>query len=520
MSFRIWICAFIAAFGLGGCSTSPSPEFDGDQRSSTSSAAIVEGAELVDVSSEAVAPGGEEQPALADGDAQDPEPAPTEEQLKMRAMLQDIWMQPSFQRQLAQNWLRGSEVDPPLSLREGEFRLEVLDLITAGEPAKAVARLGDLQGPDASPVWDYMQGKLCAGNDDHEGAIREYVKAVNKYPSYRRAWQELGFAQMRANKHRSAAESFVEVISLGGSDPQTYGALGIAHFQAGHFGSAESAFRMVVMMDPREDRWKQALAECLGRQNKFADTINLLDGLIAKDRENPDLWKMQAFAYANLGDKEKAAANFEVVDRLGGADFVTLSNLGTIYLNDKLYTLAVDAYLKAIELEDRGGHEGVVQIANHLAMLSQYGEASRLVAGIEACYDDGLSQSDKLQLLKMRARLAASAGASEEQVALLQQIVQENPLDGDALLALAVHYQKEGDYEQAAFRYEQAARNSVFTAKAKRFHGQMLANQKRFSEAQSLLEASLQLSPEDDVQRLLDYVKSARVRAASKKSGK
>ena len=48
----------------------------------------------------------------------------------------------------------------------------------------------------------------------------------------------------------------------------------------------------------------------------------------------------------------------------------------------------------------------------------------------------------------------------------------------------------------------------------------MLANQKRFAEAQSLLEASLQLSPEDDVQRLLDYVKSARVRAASKKSGK
>ena len=67
---------------------------------------------------------------------------------------------------------------------------------------------------------------------------------------------------------------------------------------------------------------------------------------------------------------------------------------------------------------------------------------------------------------------------------------------------------------------ENIKKRDIISHKSKRFHGQMLANQKRFAEAQSLLEASLQLSPEDDVQRLLDYVKSARVRAASKKSGK
>ena len=69
---------------------------------------------------------------------------------------------------------------------------------------------------------------------------------------------------------------------------------------------------------------------------------------------------------------------------------------------------------------------------------------------------------------------------------------------------------------RSEFRYEQAARNLDFAAKAKRLHGQLLANEKRFADAERLLQASLQLKQADDVQQLLDYVKSAKARAASK----
>jgi Flp pilus assembly protein TadD len=517
MSVRTLSCSSVLFAALAACSTPSS--------STPSSSAPAAEPEPVAVAAE-LAPDQGLEPA-GDADAvQDrvadeaPAAAPDPRQAAMQETLRAIWQQPNFQRQLAQNWLRGNEVDPPLTLREGDFRLEVLELITQDEVGKATLRLQDLQGEDASPVWDFMLGKLYSAKEDFEGAAREYFKAVNKFPSYRRAWQELGFAQMRAGKFEPAAEAFVEVISLGGGDPSTYGALGIAHFQAGDFASAESAFRLVIMMDPREDRWKQALAESLGRQNKYADSINLIDGLIAKDRDNADLWKLQAYAYANIGDTEKAATNFEIVDRLGAADFVTLSNLGTIYLNEGLHALAVDAYLRAVEREDRGAYRDVLAVATRLAQVSQYDESMRLVKGIEAAYGDEFDPADRLQVLRMQARLAAQSGASAEQVTLLQQIVQEDPLDGDALLALAVHFQTSGDVEQAAFRYEQAARNPEFTAKAKRLHGQMLANEKRFSDAERLLEASLQLKPSDDVQRLLDYVKSAKARAGRQAGSK
>lgn len=518
MSPSLLSCSLVAIAALAACSTHSDPALTGARApvavgEPAPAESAVAAADAVDAA--AAAPVAQA-PAAEQGPAAEPDP----EQQQLQATLREIWQQPNFQRQLAQNWLRGNEVDPPLTLREGEFRLEVLDLIGEDEVAKATARLQDLQGEDASPVWDYMLGKLASAAEDFDGAAQEYVKAVNKYPSYRRAWQELGFAQMRAGKFKSAAESFVEVLSLGGGDPSTYGALGIAHYRSGDYASAESAFRLVIMMDPREDRWKQALAESLGRQNKFADSINLIDGLIAKDQDNADLWKLQAYAYANIGETDKAATNFEIVERLGGADFVTLSNLGTIYLNDELFTLAVDAYLRAIQLEDRGDSGDVLAVATRLAQLSNYGEATRLIRGIESAYADELDQAARLQMLRMRARLAAQSGASAEQVELLQQIVQEDPLDGDALLALAVHFQTKGDLEQATFRYEQAARNPEFAAKAKRLHGQMLANAQRFADAEPLLEASLQLKASDDVRKLLEYVKSAKARAGKKKAAK
>ena len=95
-----------------------------------------------------------------------------------------------------------------------------------------------------------------------------------------------------------------------------------------------------------------------------------------------------------IGDTEKAATNFEIVDRLGGADFLTLQNLGTIYLNDELYAMSVDAYLRAMKLEGRVGHSDMLAIANRLAMLSQYGEASRLVVSGDVLFAGSIGRTD------------------------------------------------------------------------------------------------------------------------------
>jgi len=455
----------------------------------------------------------------ADGSFQDAPRQLTEEQQKQEAMFREIWMTPSFQRRVAQNWARSGEIEPTMSAREAGFRLEVLKLINEKELDRAASRLRSLQGDGENAVWDFLLGQVYFGRGEFDNATREFIKAVAKEGNYKRAWEMLGFSQMRAKKYVSAVESFSQVVALGGGNAQTYGFMGLAHAQNGDYAAAESAFRLVMMMDPRDVRWKQLLSESLSRQGRYADSINLLDGLIAKDRDNATLWKSQGYAYANVGENEKAATNFEIVDRLGGSDYNSLATLGTIYFNDDLYTLSVDAFLRAVEQEDRGDHEAVLGIANRLAARSAYDEASRLIVGIEKAYAEALDPESKLAMLRLRARLAVASGATEQQVALLQEIVNENPLDGDALLQLARHYQNEGDVETAIFRYEQAARNPEFAADAKILHAQLLSNNQRYAEAEPLLEAALNIERRDDVQQLLEFVKRAKARSASKKAG-
>lgn len=511
MSPRILTSSLVALLGLAACSTN-------------TNGAVPKSREKIASNAEPESPStgagdAEGGVAAADGSFQEGSEELTQEQQKAQSLIREIWQTPGFKRQVAKSWLRGGETEPSMTLREDEFRREVLKLIADGDEDDAESRLRSLQGEGASEVWDFMLGNLYFGQQKYAEAQRELIKAVAKYPNYLRAWKVLGFAQMRDSKFTSAVESLSEVISIGGADAQTYGFLGLAHAQGGNFASAETAFRFVMMMDPRDDRWSQLLADSLSRQAKYAESISLIDGLIAKDRNNVELWKMQAYAYANMGDTEKASTNFEIIDRLGGSDYNTLATLGTIYFNDKLYTLSVDAYLRAMAQKDRGDHEAVLSIANRLASRSAYDEASRLIQGIETAYADTLTKDSKVDMLKLRARLAVASGANEQQIALLQEVVKANPLDGDALIQLARHFQSKGEIEQAIFRYEQAARNPEFAADAKILHAQLLSNSQRYDEAEPLLEAALNIERRDDVQQLLEYVKRAKARAASKKAG-
>ena len=89
---------------------------------------------------------------------------------------------------------------------------------------------------------------------------------------------------------------------------------------------------------------------------------------------------------------------------------------------------------------------------------------------------------------------------------MLEQIVQLDPLDGDALLLLGQHHRNAGDDAKAISYFEQAASLEAFEADAKVRHAQLLVSQARYVEAVPLLERAQLLDPRDNVQEYLDQV--------------
>ena len=130
-----------------------------------------------------------------------------------------------------------------------------------------------------------------------------------------------------------------------------------------------------------------------------------------------------------------------------------------------------------------------------------------IAAHIHQVFDARMEEADRSQLLKLEARLSMSDGAgSDETAKVLEEIVQLDPLDGEALMLLGQHYSQSDQPDRAIFYYERAASLESFEGNAKIRQAQVLVGMGRYADAVPLLRRAQELKPRDDVARYLEQV--------------
>jgi tetratricopeptide (TPR) repeat protein len=420
-----------------------------------------------------------------------------------------IWSDPAFKRHVAESYMAETDIEPRITADERKAMLEILDLIGAGEQDKAAAKLEGKRGPASSAVFDFALANIRLEQDRLGDAVISYQAAVDKFPKFRRAWRMLGELHTRQAEYEKAIPALTRTIELGGGDGFTYGLLGVAYSNVDNAVSAESSFRMANLLHPEMMAWRVNLAKTFFKQERYAEAIALFGNLIAEQPDRADLWLAQGEAYAMVNQPLKAAENFEMVDRLGGATAGSLNNLGDIYSNQGLFEPAVDAYLRAMKKNPEALPERPLRAAKYLARSGALAETKTLVDGIQSVHGSRLSVEDQKDLLKLRARIAVATGASEEEVRVLEEVVKLDPLDGEALIGLGQHSHRTGDAEKAIFYYERAASLETFEADAKLRHAEVLVKQGKYLEALPLLRSAQTLKPRDNVQNFLENVERA-----------
>jgi tetratricopeptide (TPR) repeat protein len=423
-----------------------------------------------------------------------------------------LFRDPVFQQRFAESYLAETEIEPKVSEDERDTLIEVSELLAkpveqGGPQAEAAITL--LQGAisrTSTAVFDFTLANLLAQRERMPEAIPVYQRAVEKAPKFRRAWNNLGLAQVRTGEFRGAARSLARVVELGGGNAYTYGLLGVAHLKNEDFLAAESAYRLAVLVDPLTVDWRMGLASTFLKQRRFAEASTLFGALIAQNPDRADLWLFQANALVGMNEPRKAAENLELVDRLGKSTVDSMFMLGDIYTNEELVDVAAAAYERGIKKDEKGTPERAVRAAKALAARSAHAESSRVLAAIEAGYGTRLDTVAKKDVLKLRARLAVASGAGDEEAAVLQQIVALDPLDGEALILLGQYHGRKGQPDQAIMQFERAAGIAGFEADAKVRHAQLLVGQGKYQEALPLLKQAQQKKPRDHIQQFLDQV--------------
>lgn len=419
----------------------------------------------------------------------------------------EVWNDPAFQRQFAESYKAETEIEPSLTSEEREAMQEVLGFISAEETEKARKYLSKIIGTgDVSAVFDFTLANIYFQAEELDKAVTNYKHAVEKHPKFRRAWKNLGVIHVRKGDFSEAIEPLTRVIELGGNDSVTYGLLGYSYSSVELFLPAESAYRMAILLDPATLDWQMGLVRSFFKQERFAEAAALCGQLIESHPERHDLWLLQANAYIGLGRPMDAAEIYEIVDHMGASSVDSLNMLGDIYINEEMYNLAVDSYIRALKKDDDHKSERPIRAAKVLAARGALTETNELISEIETVIGDKIEPADRKDILKLRARLAVAEGASEDEVRILKEIIELDPLDGEALILLGQDSARNDDSEQAIFYFERAANIEGFEAEASVRHAQTLVRLSKYTEAIPLLRRAQQVDPRENIQEYLEQV--------------
>lgn len=432
-----------------------------------------------------------------------------------------VWNDPAFQKQFAESYMAETEIEPRVTVEERSQMLKVLELISADKLDEAARMIQKEMSRNkaVSAVYDFTLANIYfqladsetiteeAKRETLEQAASSYLSAVEKYPKFRRAWRNLALIYVRNGEFEKSLPALTRVVELGGQDAITYGLLGYAYSSVENHLCAESAYRMAILLDPATTDWKMGLARSFFKQQRFAEAVAICRQLISEQPDRADLWLLMANAYIGLNQPLKAAEIFEMVDHLGKSNAESLRMLGDIYINQELYEMAADAYVKSMEKDPQDNVNQPIRSAKLLIARSAFKEGRRLIDHIEKKYGARIDTEARKDLLKLKARLAvAEESTDQEEVRILEEIVTLDPLDGEALILLGQHSGRTGDPEKAFFYYERAASIEAFEADAKIQHAQLLVRQGKYNEALPLLRQAQQINPRDNVQEYLEQV--------------
>ncbi|HMJ67010.1 MAG TPA: tetratricopeptide repeat protein [Candidatus Binatia bacterium] len=419
--------------------------------------------------------------------------------------LASIWNDPDFTRRLIGSYGFASDAEPRMTPEEQVFYREKVVPVLANDPKKAIPALQGAIKPGASAVFDFTLGNIYFQNEDLTNAVKYFEAALAKFPDYKRAQKNLAFALVRDGKYDAAIKPLTRTISLGGADGKVFGLLGFAYMNQNRYASAEAAYREALAFEPDNVDFKLGAVKCAIGTSNYDHALALLDELLKLYPERDNLWTLQANIYIQKEQPAKAAISLEMLRRLGKATSQNLYLLGDLYMSQEARDLALTSYLEAIEKDAGQNISKALRPVQILVSRGAWDEARQLFAKIRGA-GAALSRDDELKLLKFESKVALATGGGTEAIKVLEQIIERNPLDGEALLLAGDYYAKNGEREKAEFRYDTAGKLAGFEADAFVKHAQLLVQSQKYAQATELLRKAQKVKPRDNVERYLEKV--------------
>jgi len=463
-----------------------------------------------------------------------------------------LWESAAFRRAFTASYGIDSRIEPKVTSDEKSVLDAVAGEMEDGDRDGAIAKLTARSGLNDSAALIFALGNLRFEEGKTADAVANFNRAIELYPNFRDAHRNLAVALVQDSQFDQAEPHLVRALELGARDGVTLGLLGYCHASAGRHQAALQAYRLAQLTMPGETQWKLGEAHALLDLDDPRASASIYTGLLDDRPMDESLWINQADAFLKLGEPEKGIANLEFARRLGRLGAPETFSLGHLYLNEAMPAAAMTCYREALASETPAPLARAVDAVENLTRFRHWTHAADLAEALTAApryaaalgkapaepdsepapepagAEEASETADEAEgaetlapeplpaakpdpeaaarLVRCRALIELKIGDPETGAALVQGLIDADPLDTPALMLMAKFHAAAERFEEAEMLLEQAARDPEAEAEALRDLGELRVDQGRYTDALEPLRRSLALQPDENLAAYLEVV--------------
>jgi len=212
------------------------------------------------------------------------------------------------------------------AIKEYEFVLQLKP-----DDADAVERLAD----------------LFFKNKKFDQAVKYYEKMARTQPRNATVFSNLGFAYGEMKNYQLSAENYQKAIKRGAKNSILHYNLAYTY---GKLGREKEAIAEYEKVSPPTKEVLGILAQYYLKEKQSAQAIKYYRKIVALEPKQAASYASLGYAYASLGEWDKAIENYLTALKYDREDDELYANLGEAYEKKDMYAEALKAYTDAYEL--------------------------------------------------------------------------------------------------------------------------------------------------------------------------
>jgi tetratricopeptide (TPR) repeat protein len=389
-----------------------------------------------------------------------------------------------------------------------------LALLETGDPVGLLAgRVGPgrlpippTAGEDVSASVLYVIGVIYFELERYAPAEAALKAALAPLPDYLRVHEALGMLYLRTERYDEARMHLARAAELGLNTAGLHISLAYINVKINNWWGAASSFEQALAIEPDNRSWQTGLLQALNETQQYAAGLALVEQMLQAEPDDAVLWLYRAHMSINSGQRGSALTSLEMAMRLGDDSVANKQVAAALHMERGSIGRAVEL-LKSAAADDLD-FQFIDQALARLNYEDEWDYFRDLLASAEerARFLDNLQGS---RLLTQRASLQLHDGNRRQAIASLQQAVELDASNAEALITLGQAYRDERDYNRAEVMFQRASAFELFRENALVSLAGLAVDQQNFERALELLREVVRSNPaRTELQRNVDVLEN------------